>query len=91
MKTEKQIREKLNELEKDLQIKENIFNAKINDVLYIEFLKNNIQFIKWVLCDEEGKKEKISLCFKCIYLCKRSRCYGITECKDFKPNDFYKK
>ena len=51
MKNEEQVREKLKELQLDLKKREarwNLFGSKKNE-LWIEFLKNDIAFIKWML------------------------------------------
>ncbi len=53
MKKEEQVREKLKELQADLKKREARWNPFIsyskNNAICIEFLKNNISFIKWML------------------------------------------
>lgn len=55
MKTEIEIKEKLQEIKKGLYLLENKIWIRRKDAIQIEFHKNNIAFIEWVL-DENNDK-----------------------------------
>ena len=68
MKTEAEIREKLRQLESDLIKREKRWNPFFlttrskKNLQWIDYLKNNIAFIKWALNEEE---KPIWKCVKC--------------------------
>lgn len=49
MRTEKEINNKLQKLEKDLKKLSSKYAPSLNDIIQMEFLRNNIAFIKWCL------------------------------------------